>query len=203
VTLQRDERTGLEGRRMGSERHASGLDGRYETTRERLDRNLEELNGELRIVVTGVQVLFAFLLIVPFNSGFAHVHGFERIVYFVTLLLAALATACTIAPSAQHRILFRQDDKQQLVFSANRVVIAGLGFLALAMCGSLLLVAAKLFGVLAGVLIAAAAGCSFLALWFVLPLHRRGVLRRRRGQPGADALQDGGRQRMRSRAGPA
>jgi hypothetical protein len=157
------------------------LDGRHETPNERLDRNLEELNGELRIVVTGVQVLFAFLLIVPFNSGFAHVHSFERTVYFVTLILAALATACTIAPSAHHRVLFRQDDKQRLVFSANRTVIAGLAFLALAMCGSLLFVAAKLFGVLPGVLTVSAAATFYAVVWFALPLRRRGKLRRRRG----------------------
>ena len=85
---------------------------RDETELERLDRNLEELNGELRVVVTGVQVLFAFLLIVPFDTGFAHVGGFERAVYLVTLLLAAMAAVCTIAPSAQHRWVFRHDDKR-------------------------------------------------------------------------------------------
>ena len=88
---------------------------RRETPLERLDRNLEEMTGELRVVVTGVQVLFAFLLIVPFNSGFAHVGAFERAVYFVTLVLAALAAVCTIAPSAGHRFLFRHDDKRYLV----------------------------------------------------------------------------------------
>src|SRR5579859_788547 len=87
------------------------MDGRPETPQQRLDRNLEELTGELRVVVTGVQVLFAFLLIVPFNTGFAHVGSFERAVYFVTLLLATLAAVCTIAPSAQHRFLFRHADK--------------------------------------------------------------------------------------------
>src|SRR3979490_1474808 len=133
---------------------AQGDERRNETAHERLDRNLEELTGELRVVVTGVQVLFAFLLIVPFNSGFAHVGEFERTVYLVTLLLAALAAVCTIAPSAQHRWLFRHDDKRHLVFSSNRVVIAGLAFLALAMCGCLLLVTTKLFGAGAGALTA-------------------------------------------------
>jgi hypothetical protein len=163
-----------------AEQELEQLDGRRETPHERLDRNLEELNGELRIVVTGVQVLFAFLLVVPFDSGFAHIGAFERTVYFVTLILAALATACTIAPSAHHRVLFRADDKQRLVFSANRVVIIGLGFLALAMCGSLLLVATKLFGALVGSATVAAAACCFAALWFGLPLRRRGALRKER-----------------------
>ena len=92
---------------------------RDETELERLDRNLDELTGELRVVVTGVQVLFAFLLIVPFDTGFEHVGGFERAVYIVTLLLAALAAVCTIAPSAQHRWVFRHDDKRHIVFSAE------------------------------------------------------------------------------------
>ena len=140
---------------------------------ERLDRNLEELTGELRVVVTGVQVLFAFLLIVPFNSGFAHVGSFERTVYFVTLILAMLAAVCTIAPSAQHRFLFRHDDKQNLVFVSNRIVIAGLAFLALAMCGCLLLVATKLFGTFAGILTVILSALPFVLLWFVMPLRRR------------------------------
>ena len=121
-------------------------DGRPETPLQRLDRNLEEMTGELRVVVTGVQVLFAFLLIVPFNSGFAGVGPFERTVYFVTLLCSAFAALCTIAPAAYHRVLFRSDDKRHVVFVANRVVIVGLVFLALAMCGALLLVTTKLFG---------------------------------------------------------
>jgi uncharacterized protein DUF6328 len=123
--------------------------------------------------VTGVQVLFAFLLVVPFDSGFSGIGPFERGVYFVTLLLAALAAVCTIAPSARHRVLFRHDDKRDIVFSSNRVVIAGLAFLALAMCGSLLLVATKLFGATIGALTAVLAGVPFAMLWFVLPLRRR------------------------------
>ncbi len=145
---------------------------RHETQLERLDRNLEEMTGELRVIVTGVQVLFAFLLIVPFDTGFAHVGNFERTVYFITLILAALAAVCTIAPSAEHRFLFRHDDKQYLVFSANRVVIAGLAFLALAMCGCLLLVTTKLFGVTAGVVTAVLGAVPFAVLWFALPITR-------------------------------
>ena len=145
---------------------------RNESELERLDRNLEEMTGELRVVVTGVQVLFAFLLIVPFDTGFAHVGGFERTVYLVTLLLAALAAVCTIAPSAQHRWVFRHDDKRHLVFSSNRLVIAGMGFLALAMCGCLLLVTTKLFGAGWGALTAGLAAIPFLALWFAIPMRR-------------------------------
>ncbi len=148
-------------------------DGRPETSLQRLDRNLEEMSGELRVVVTGVQVLFAFLLIVPFNSGFAGVGPFERGVYFVTLLCSALAAVCTIAPAAYHRVLFRSDDKRHVVLVANRVVLAGLVFLALAMCGALLLVTTKLFGATAGAVTAGAVAVPFVAVWFLAPLLRR------------------------------
>jgi Family of unknown function (DUF6328) len=158
---------------------------RHETPAERLDRNLDELTGELRVVVTGVQVLFAFLLIVPFDAGFAHVGSFERSVYFVTLILAALAAVCTIAPSARHRFLFRHDDKQHLVFSSNRVVIVGLAFLALAMCGCLLLTTTKLFGITAGVLTASFGAAPFALLWFAGPLSRSRALGRRQRSAGS------------------
>lgn len=161
-----------------SDPHCAQDSTRHETSLERLDRNLEELTGELRVVVTGVQVLFAFLLIVPFNVGFAHVGEFERTVYFVTLVLAALSAVCTIAPSAAHRFLFRHDDKRHIVFSSNRVVIAGLVFLALAMCGCLLLVTTKLFGVRAGVLTASIGAIPFAVLWFAGPIWRLRELER-------------------------
>ena len=147
-------------------------DTRGETQLERLDRNLAELTGELRVVVTGVQVLFAFLLVVPFDSGFSGIGSFERATYFVTLILATLSAVCTIAPSAHHRLLFRRDDKQNVVESANRVVIAGLVFLALAMCGSLLLVASKLFGVAVGAITVTLVGIPFFLLWFAIPMRR-------------------------------
>ncbi|HEY2719138.1 MAG TPA: DUF6328 family protein [Solirubrobacteraceae bacterium] len=148
-------------------------DGRPETSMQRLDRNLEELTGELRVVVTGVQVLFAFLLIVPFNAGFVGVGAFERGVYFATLLCSAFAALCTLAPAAYHRLLFRADDKRHVVFLANRASIAGLAFLVLAMCGSLLLVTTKLFGATAGAITAVLVGVLFGWLWFAAPLLRR------------------------------
>ncbi|HTY95861.1 MAG TPA: DUF6328 family protein [Solirubrobacteraceae bacterium] len=169
-------------------------DGRDETPPERLDRNLDELTGELRVVVTGVQVLFAFLLIVPFNVGFEHVGGFERIVYFVTLVLTACAALCTLAPSAQHRFLFRLGDKHHLVFSSNRLTIAGLAFLAAAMCGCLMLVTTKLFGAPAGVVATCLAAIPFAVVWFVLPLRRAGGR-----EPGSAALRSS---RLRERGSP-
>jgi hypothetical protein len=149
------------------------IDGRHETTLERLDRNMSELVAELRVVQTGVQVLFAFLLVVPFNQGFTRVTGFERGTYFVTLIMAALATACLIAPSAQHRFLFRLEDKEHLVFVSNRLAIAGLAALSVAMVGALLLVSTKLFGMGIGLLTLGLIAVPFSVLWFAMPLARR------------------------------
>jgi anti-anti-sigma factor len=146
---------------------------RGETSLERLDRNLDEMMGELRVVVTGVQVLFAFLLIVPFNSGFVGIGPFERTVYLVTLVCAALAALCVIMPAAYHRILFRQDDKRHVVHVANRVTLVGLALLAVAMCGSVLLVTTKLYGAMAGTITAALVAAAFAVLWFIAPLLRR------------------------------
>lgn len=161
---------------MGERPQRGGDERRDESEHERLDRNLDELMGELRVVVTGVQVLFAFLLVVPFDTGFAHIGAFERAVYIVTLALATLAAVCMIAPSARHRWEFRHDDKRHIVFSSNRVVIAGLAFLAAAMCGCVLLVTTKLFGAGWGAVAAGAGSLPFLALWFVLPMRRAAKL---------------------------
>ena len=149
-------------------------DPREETAAERLDRNLEELTGELRVVVTGVQVLFAFLLVVPFDARFARVSAFERTSYLVALLLAAAAAACMIGPSAAHRVLFRAGHKAQLVRFSNALTIAGLAFLALAISGSLMLVVSVLAGTAAGVLACALTALALALLWFGLPLLQRG-----------------------------
>jgi anti-anti-sigma factor len=152
---------------------AEAGDRRGETSLERFDRNLDEMMGELRVVVTGVQVLFAFLLIVPFSSGFVGIGPFERAVYLVTLVCSALAALCVIMPAAYHRMLFRQDDKRHVVLVANRVTLVGLVLLAVAMCGSVLLVTTKLFGATAGTITAAPLAAAFAALWFIAPLLRR------------------------------
>jgi Family of unknown function (DUF6328) len=184
---------------MQSSVHANGVEGRTETALERLDRNLLEMTAELRVVITGVQVLFAFLLIVPFSSGFAGIGPFERGVYLFTLVCAALAAACAIAPSAWHRFLFRWDDKRNLVFHANRMVIASLVFLALAMSASLLLVSTKLFGVAVGVPITVFAAVSFTVLWFALPIRRRLQLHHRLKQAPANRSVTASQAMLRSR----
>src|SRR3954465_3547588 len=101
-----------------------------ETEKERLDRNLEQLLGELRVALPGVQVLFAFLLVVPFNQRFADITSFQQTVYFITLLCATAACVGLLAPAAHHRIEFREQDKERIVFGGTRLAIVGLTLLA-------------------------------------------------------------------------
>jgi hypothetical protein len=152
--------------------------GRAESEQERVDRNLSELLGELRVALPGVQVLFAFLLVVPFNPRFSTVTPFQEKLYIVTLLLAAAASAFLIAPSVQHRIVFRQQDKEYLVLMANRLVLVGLGFLALAMTGAMVLVTDVVFGTAMTVVVAVLVGLMFAALWYLMPVWRRLQLER-------------------------
>jgi hypothetical protein len=150
---------------------------RDETSAERLDRNFTELLGELRIALPGVQVLFAFLLTVPFAQGFVDLSGFERGVYFSVLLLTALASAFLIAPTAYHRLLFRQGRKEEILFFANRAAVIGLAALALAITGSILLIAHFLFGPGAAIAAASATALVFGTLWYLLPALRGRRLR--------------------------
>jgi hypothetical protein len=147
--------------------------GREETEGERLDRNLGELLQELRVALPGVQVLFAFLLAVPFQQGFAKITDFQKDVYFATLLLTALSAALLISPSAYHRLTFRMQQKDHLVFLANRFTIAGLACLALAMTGAIVLITDVLFGTAATIVTGAAAVSVFVLFWYALPLKRR------------------------------
>jgi hypothetical protein len=148
--------------------------GRNETHLERCDRNLAELLQEVRVVQTGVQVLFAFLLTAPLAPRFPELSQFQKLTYFTTLLAAGGATILLIAPTAHHRILFRLGDKEHLVGVANRLTLAGLTCVAVAMVGALLLVADLLFDAIAVVVATsglAAVGC--LVLWCLVPIRRR------------------------------
>jgi Na+/melibiose symporter-like transporter len=148
--------------------------GRSETDEERLDRNLSELLQELRVALPGVQVLFAFLLAVPFQQHFTSISAFDKRAYFATLLLTALSAALLIAPSAYHRITFRYQQKHRLVFIANRLAIAGLTVLALAMTCAIMLVTNVLFGTVATTVVTTVLVLvMFVVLWAVLPLKRR------------------------------
>jgi uncharacterized protein DUF6328 len=144
-----------------------------ESEAERLDRNLAELVNELRVALPGVQVLFAFLLTVPFSQRFADLTRTQEKIYYGTLLCTAVATAFLIAPSAHHRIQFRSRDKRHIVLTANKFAIIGLSFLALAMTGAVLLVTDFIFSTAAATITAAAAALLFGWLWYVMPLLRR------------------------------
>jgi Na+/melibiose symporter-like transporter len=165
--------------------------GRDESEDERLDRNLGELLQELRVALPGVQVLFAFLLAVPFQQGFTRITEFEKKMYFVTLLLTTLSAALLIAPSAYHRLTFRYQQKHRLVFVANRLAIAGLATLALAMTSAVLLVTDVLFGTVATTIITTVlVFVVFVLLWAVLPLKRR-LRYRDEGLPLLDPPEEG------------
>ena len=146
--------------------------GRDESEKERLDRNLGELLQELRVALPGVQVLFAFLLVVPFNQRFPDITGFQRTVYFITLLLATAATACLIAPTAHHRIEFRAEDKRRIVFSATKLSIVGLALLASAMTGAVTLITDIVYHSTTVVIVASAVALLFAGLWFAWPIKR-------------------------------
>ena len=143
-----------------------------ESEKERLDRNLGELLQELRVALPGVQVLFAFLLVVPFNQRFADITSFQRTVYFITLLLATAATACLIAPTAHHRIEFREGHKKRIVFAATKLAVAGLVLLAAAMTGAVLLVTDFLYQSTVVVIVAPLVALLFTVLWFGWPVKR-------------------------------
>jgi hypothetical protein len=149
-----------------------GAPGRSESDTERLDRNFNELLQELRVSQTGVQILFAFLLTLPFTQRFTEVTDFQKDVYFTTLLLAACASVLFIGPVSWHRVLFRRQEKGEVVFAANWMAIGGLVCLSLAIIGVILFITDFLFSSTAA---AVASGCiagMILVLWYTLPLIR-------------------------------
>jgi len=144
-----------------------------ETKEERLDRELIELLNELRVALPGVQVLFAFLLGVPFTQRFGTTTELQRDVYFLTFLCAAASTALLIAPSAYHRLNWRQADKEHLLVASNRLAIAGTAFLAISIAGTVFLVTDMVFEAASAALVAAATAAFFGWFWYALPLLRR------------------------------
>jgi len=146
---------------------------REETEQERLDRQLNQLLNELRVAMPGVQVLFAFLLTVAFQERFADVSGFQRDVYFVTLLAAAAASALFIAPSAYHRLVFKEGFKRELIETGSKLAVGGLVCLAIAMNGAVLLVTDVLFERTTVIVTVALTSSLYIGLWFALGLTRR------------------------------
>jgi Family of unknown function (DUF6328) len=141
-------------------------------SKEDLNRELIELLNELRVALPGVQVLFAFLLAVPFANGWTRVTTFQRDVFFIAFLCTAAATALLIAPSAYHRIRWREHDKEHMLATANRLTIAGLAMLALAISASVFLITDILFDLWEAVLVTTLVAAGFAWLWYGLPLWR-------------------------------
>ena len=148
-------------------------DARNETQAERDDRNLNELLQELRVAGLGVQVLFGFLLSLPFTNQFKKLDGADRNLYLACLILAAVATALLLGPVAYHRLVFRQGMKEKLVQTANVMAILGLITVGLSISASVLLVTGFVAGYTIGGVIAGLALVMFALLWFALPLARR------------------------------
>jgi Family of unknown function (DUF6328) len=151
-----------------------GAPGRpEETSNDRLDRNFSELLQELRVAQTGVQILFAFLLTIPFAAGFAHISHLDKVAYGVTLVATAMAAALLIAPVSYHRLAFRQGRKGELVRAASVLAECGTICLVIAIAGAIFVV----MDVVASTTVATAAaiviGLFYCALWYVLPLSRR------------------------------
>jgi uncharacterized protein DUF6328 len=148
-------------------------DQRTEEEQERLNRQMIELLNELRVAMPGVQVLFGFLLAVPFQQRFAEVNAFQRDVYFTTLVASAVATAFLIAPSAYHRLMFQRHDKPNIILLGTRQFIVGLMALAVAMNGAVLLVTDFLFQAPTVVVTMVLLASLFVWLWFGLGVWRR------------------------------
>jgi Family of unknown function (DUF6328) len=152
---------------------ADASDPRDESEAERDDRNLAELLQELRVAGLGVQVLFGFLLSLPFTNRFSRLSQGQRELYLGTLVLAAVATALLLGPVAYHRLVFRQGQKERLVRAANVMAVAGLAAVGLAVSAAVLLVTGYVTSAVPAALITAFVTCMFGLLWFAFPLARR------------------------------
>jgi hypothetical protein len=161
---------------------SGGAAGRDETVAQRLDRNYGELLQELRVAQVGVQILFASLLTVVFTNRFPSISSFQRGTYVVTLLAAAGATALLVAPVAFHRIVFRHNQKDDLVLVSHRMALAGLACLLVALVGVVLFILEEVLGQTAAVWFTVAVAAVFVLLWLVIPL----VSRTREELPGHD-----------------
>ncbi|WP_030437361.1 DUF6328 family protein [Actinoplanes subtropicus] len=143
-----------------------------EDEKHRWDRNFGDLLQELRVAQTGVQILFAFLLTLPFSNGFPKTTSFQKDLYVVALLAAAGAAAMIIGPVAFHRALFRQGRKPELVRYAHRMATGGLGFLLISMVTSVFLIVDFLLSPSMAGLLGGATAVFFLVLWGGIPIYR-------------------------------
>ena len=148
--------------------------GREETEEERADRNLSDLLQELRVALPGVQVLFAFLLTVPFTNRFDDLTDFQQKLYFGVLIAVALATVLLVAPTIGHRILFRRQQKEFIVTLSNNLALIGMFLLAVSMCGAIALISDFIFGGTTAIISTAVMAAAFIGFWFAGPIIRRG-----------------------------
>jgi len=144
-----------------------------ETRKQRVDRELNELLGELRIALPGVQMLFAFLLTVPFYARFETLTGSSRAVFFSTFVFTTIAAVFMIAPSSNHRISFRAQDKERLLLRANGFAIVGVAFLALAICGVMYFIAGMVLGQGWAPYLAGATAALIASTWYLAPVVRK------------------------------
>ncbi len=144
-----------------------------ETEKQRWDRNFADLLQELRVAQTGVQILFAFLLTLPFAARFEQTNDLQRDVYIVALIAAAFATAMIISPVAFHRALFRQGRKPELVRFAHRMATGGLAAMLVAMVSAVFLITDFVLDLTTSVILTAITGAYFLTFWAILPFARR------------------------------
>jgi Family of unknown function (DUF6328) len=153
----------------------SFVDPRDESEIQRDDRELGELLQELRVTGLGVQVLFGFLLSLPFTNRFGELDHAQRQLYLATLMLSAVSSALLLGPVAYHRLVFRRNQKERLVRTANVMAICGLVTVGLAISGAVLLVTGYVDHGLPSILITAFTALLFAGLWFALPLSRRNM----------------------------
>ncbi|MFD9739064.1 DUF6328 family protein [Umezawaea sp. NPDC059074] len=144
-----------------------------ESEQERLRRNLNELLQELRVAQAGVQILFGFLLSIVFTDRYRDIDQYVRVTHLVTILFAAASVALLTAPAAWHRVLFRRGRREDIIEIAHRFTLVGLGTLAAAMTGTVLLLGEVIVGGWPAILFGVVAGLAFATLWFLLPLRER------------------------------
>lgn len=165
---QQNQRAGAE-----ADRGSTATTDPDESPKERVDRELIELLNGLRVILPGVQVLLAFLLTVPFSSGFEDATSTDKIVYFATVLLTVGATGALTMPAAYHRIRFRQGDKEEMLRLSNTFAIVGLALLTLAMATVVFLITNVLYGVVAAILVSLVVLLVLGVSWFAVPVFRR------------------------------
>jgi hypothetical protein len=172
VTEERQNRSaGAE--EEGTDRGSAATTDPDESPKERVDRELIELLNGLRVVLPGVQVLLAFLLTVPFSSGFEKATPTDEIAYFATVLLTVGATGALTMPAAYHRIRFRQGDKERMLRLSNTFAIVGLALLTLAMATVVFLITNVLYGVVAAIPVSLVVLLVLGFSWFAIPVFRR------------------------------